>query len=413
MVSDADPATTSMSAQCKFQNCVVIGWRPKFFIEGECEMKHRSIKTLFFLLILTAVILACGAPAATEPEAVEEPTPVVQQKAPDEPTGEAPPAAPSIQHEVIPVDLPSQRSGQAADFDSSKVIEGKSLVGGDRFTYNRIERPFNAETMDVYFSQIDIVNTQVFQDDTWLYGRLTLKELLAASSQAEKYAIELDVRLNGKGDWLIIANKPESTEWTVRGVAVYQDANLDVGGEFPMLTDKNTVNSDGFETLVFDQGHGDDPDTAWVRISPNDPNTIEFAIKKSVLGNPDKFLINMWAGTALLDPALFDLNDRFSHTDAGAADAGLEYYYPIKAVSEIDNSCRMAVGFQPTGVEPGLCDIFIPQKVNDPPSPSSSPQGCQPTIYELLGCGLNPDASYACSWNWSSCGCDCHYVGPK
>jgi hypothetical protein len=370
-------------------------------------MKNGNLRIALFVLVLGMVILlACGAPTATESEAVEEPIPLVQQEASDEPVGGAPPA---IQHEVIPVDLPGARSGQAADFDSSKVIEGKSLIGGDRFTYNRFERPFNAEMMDVYFSQLDIVNTQVFQDDTWIFGRLTLKELAATSSETDKYAIELDVRLNGKGDWLIIANKPESTEWTVRGVKVYQDANRDVGGEFPALTDKNPVDSDGFETLVFDQGQSDDPDTSWVRISPSDPNTIEFAIKKSVLGNPDKFLINMWAGTSLLDPALFDLNDRFSHTEAGAADAGLEYYYPIKAVYEIDNSCRMAVGFQPTGLEPGLCETFIPQQVQDP----ASPQGCQASMTQILACSLNPDPSYACSWNSSTCKCDCFYVGPR
>lgn len=68
----------------------------------------------------------------------------------------------------------------------------------------------------------------------------------------------------------------------------------------------------------------------------------------------------MWAGNSLLDPALFDLNDQFSHEQAGAADSGLEYFYPIKEVYEIDSSCRMAVGFQATGKEPGLCEVLIP-----------------------------------------------------
>jgi hypothetical protein len=88
------------------------------------------------------------------------------------------------------------------------------------------------------------------------------------------------------------------------------------------------------------------------------------------------------------------------------ADAGLEFYYPIKAVHEIDNSCRMAVGFQPTGLEPGLCEVFIPQRIGDPSSPGG--QGC--TTVDTC---FSQDPSYACSWDSSSCSCDCYYVGPR
>ncbi|WKZ36004.1 MAG: hypothetical protein QY332_20535 [Anaerolineales bacterium] len=345
-------------------------------------MKHGNIKTMLSLMVLGAAILACGIPS-TEPGPAEAPIDDLQEIS-DE-GGGAPPDAPSIQHEVIPVDFPSSQSGQAGDFDSSKVLENNSLIGGDRFTFNRFERPFNANTMDVYFSQLDIVNTQVYQDDTWVYGKLTLKELGASSSQNEKYALELDVTVNGKGDWFILTNKPESTEWTVTGVKVYQDANRDVGGELPALTDKNPVQGDGFETLIFDQGQGDDPDTAWVRISPNDPNTIEFAVKKSVLGNPAKFMINMWAGTSLLDPALFDINDRFTHEQAGAADKGLEFFYPIKEVAEIDNSCRMAVGFQPTGNEAGICPVPQKEQQGAPVPPGTS---CPPGTFLFCNNGV-------------------------
>jgi hypothetical protein len=33
------------------------------------------------------------------------------------------------------------------------------------------------------------------------------------------------------------------------------------------------------------------------------------------------------------------------------------HYYPIKALAEVDNTCRWAVGFTPTGSEPGICPV--------------------------------------------------------
>lgn len=330
-------------------------------------MKKSISHILMAISLLVIAALACGLPAGATP--TEAPT----EAATEAPTAvvEAPPAQPEIQHTTIPVGLPENQSGQAGDFDSSKVLENGTLVGGDRFTFGRFERPFNANTMDVYFSQLDIVDTKVHEDDTWLYGTIVLKELKQSSSENEKYAIELDTTLDGKGDWLIVANKPESTEWTVKSVRIYKDENKDVGGEMPALTDEVPVDGDGFEALVFDEGVGNDADSAWVRISPNNPNAIEFSVKKTAVENPAKYMINMWAGTDILDTALFDLNDNFTHEEAGAADAGLEYFYPIKAVAEVDNSCRMAVGFQPNGSEPGICPV-PQQQQGDPVPPGTS-----------------------------------------
>jgi len=323
-------------------------------------MKARDIKTFFIMMSLIAIILACGTPA----------TSVATESAPTTQAVEAsPPPETVIQHETIPISLPAERSSHAGDYDSSTSAAKKTSAGGDRFTFERFERPFNANTMDVYFSQLDIVDTYVFQDDTWIYATMTLKGPDTSNTFAGKYATELDTNIDGKGDWLIVASNPSSTEWTVNGVQVFQDANGDVGLDMPMLTDKIKSGGDGFESLVFDfdQGKGDGPDSAWVRISPDDPNTVEIAVKRSVLDNPKRYLINMWAGTSLLDPALFDISDHFTHEQAGAADKSLAIYYPIKEVFELDNSCRMAVGFQPTGKEAGLCEVLVPVIPGEPP----------------------------------------------
>jgi hypothetical protein len=335
------------------------------FIEKEKSMKKASSRTFMAILLLVIATLACGAPAAEVP--TEAPTEAVTE-APATEVVEAPPA--QIQHTTIPVSLPANQNGQAGDFDSSKVLSSGSLVGGDRFTFGRLERPFNANTMDVYYGELDIVNTEVFQDDLWIYGRLSIKELGATSSTAQ-YGVELDTNLNGKAEWLIVADKPASSDWSVSGVRVYQDANQTVGGEMPALTDDVKPNGDGFETLFFDSGTGNNPDTAWVRISPTDPNIVEFALNRAALANPSQYLINFWAGRNI-NPAIFDINDAYTHEEAGAADAGLEYFYPIKAVAEVDNSCRMAVGFQPNGSEPGICPVPVKEQQGNPVPPGTS-----------------------------------------
>ena len=72
-------------------------------------------------------------------------------------------------------------------------------------------------------------------------------------------------------------------------------------------------------------------------------------------------------GGALLAPASFDLNDGLNHEQAGASQVEFEYFYPVKALDQLDNSCRMAVGFTPSGEEPGLCPVADPGPGKCPP----------------------------------------------
>ncbi|MBN8582229.1 MAG: hypothetical protein J0L96_16300, partial [Anaerolineae bacterium] len=133
-------------------------------------MKHPKFRTTFLLISILVFLMACGLPAATSTEVAATEAPATDV-AIDAPTESAPPttdAAPVIQHTDIPVNLPENQSGQAGDFDSSKVLETKTSIGGDRFTFGRFERPFNANTMDMYYAELDIVNTEVLQDDLWV-----------------------------------------------------------------------------------------------------------------------------------------------------------------------------------------------------------------------------------------------------
>jgi len=340
----------------------------------------KSLRFSFYVVAaLLAVMTACAPKATSVP-----PTAVIPA------TGNTSiPATILIQHQAIPNQLPDQRSNQAGDQDSSTTAKDKTVPGGDRFTFGKYERPFNADTMDTYFPYLDIQNVTIYQDDTWVYGVIIVKGRDANNAMPGKYAVELDVNRDGRGDFFVIVTHPASTDWTTDGVQVWADTNKDVGGSTAVQSDKTLSTGDGYETLVFDSGQGQDADAAWARLSPADPNGIQLAVKRSVLGGAKAYMAGMWAGNDDLNPALFDINDHFTHDAAGEASRDLEYYYPIKQVSELDNTCRMAVGFVPTGSEPLLC-------------PSAS--GCQPPAG-----GCNTANGY--HWDASQCCCAYYDVG--
>jgi len=236
------------------------------------------------------------------------------------------------------------------------MATAKGVSGGDVFVQGLYERPFNANTMDTYFPYMDIVQIKGFMDDTWGYLEITLAGTDKNGQLPAQYAAELDLKKEGRGDWLIRASNPSSTTWTTQGVQAWKDTDGDVGGAAPLLADNNLSGGDGYETLVFDQGKGSLADGAWVRISPNDPKTVQIAFKLSMVGSPSSFAMGAWAG-ANIDPSMFDYNDHMTHAQAGDPNQSYPEVYPIKALAEIDNTCRLAMGFVPTSTVPGLCEV--------------------------------------------------------
>jgi hypothetical protein len=107
---------------------------------------------------------------------------------------------------------------------------------------------------------------------------------------------------------------------------------------------------------VFDAGVGTDPDLAWSMVSATQPNVVWVAFKSDLINNSSKWMWGAWAQNGGLHPESFDYNDHLSLTDAGNPMPG-NADYPLKALAEVDNTCRWAVGFTPTGSEPGLCAL--------------------------------------------------------
>jgi hypothetical protein len=112
----------------------------------------------------------------------------------------------------------------------------------------------------------------------------------------------------------------------------------------------------GHDAVVFDRGQGPDPDAAWVRLAPGNATLVEIAFKHSLIGSPDKFTWGIWTDEGVRRPDWFDYNDHFSSSEAGNPTGG-SADYPVKSLASVDNTCRWAYGFTPTGSEPGICHV--------------------------------------------------------
>jgi hypothetical protein len=168
--------------------------------------------------------------------------------------------------------------------------------------------------------------------------------------------VELDVDIDGRGDWLVLAGQPGAV-WSTDRVRVWRDINKDVGNNAPIQSDPPQT-GDGYETLVFREGQGEDPDLAWARLDPADNRSVQIAFKNEMIKGDVEFLWGAWADQGLVNPGWFDYVDHFTHDEAGSSIRGLSQY-PLKALFEVDNTCRWAVGFTPEGKEPGLCPLPV------------------------------------------------------
>ena len=334
---------------------------------------HMRCSWLIVPLLLTA--LACGLGTPT-------PEPTVPPPAAPPVEIPLPTSTPQFQG-VVPIDLPAERKDHAGDVDASVDAARQAVTAGDVFVHGLYERPLNADTMDMYFPYIDIIDVQGFQDDTWGYATITLKDNDSSGGLGAQYGVELDLDRDGRGDWLIRASNPGSTEWSTLGVRAWQNTDGDIGGVAVMTADSKPLGGNGYESLVFDEGKGALTDGAWARIKADDSRTLEIAFKLSMLGSPAHYAMSAWAGTTL-DPAMFDHHDHMTHLDAGSPNPGYEVY-PLKAMAEIDNTCRLAVGFSPTGKEPGLCQTVERREREEAPAGS-------------LSCHCDPCCPALCIW---------------
>ena len=93
------------------------------------------------------------------------------------------------------------------------------------------------------------------------------------------------------------------------------------------------------------------------------------------------------ADANLKDVSKLDYVDRFTEEEAGSPVRDKKYY-PLKALFAVDNTCREAHGFNPTGYEPMLCPRETkPTKQPNEPGLEGDPLiPHQPPIYYCWWC---------------------------
>jgi hypothetical protein len=257
---------------------------------------------------------------------------------------------PTIAHEMQPAE-PGILSSRMTDLSSAPLAEEHRAIG-DSFIINLFERPFTQEVMD-YQSHLDIVFAELGVDDPWVYVVIRVEEAFPEGVPA-RYGVEIDLDIDGRGDWLITAILPATSEWTTDGVRVLEDSDEDVGGPNPLRVDDPDPERTGYDLVVFDSGVGSDPDAAWVRRDPAHDNRVHIAFKYSIISEDLEFLWGAWSQAGVLNAEWFDYHDSLPIEQAGDP-AVSSQYYPIMGLASLDNTCRWAYGYAPAGNEPGLC----------------------------------------------------------
>ncbi len=348
----------------------------------------RSLKVVLQLSVILALILTgCNLPRPNAANRTETPNPIPITEAPQvqETSAAIPTEAPvqetaatteavlptespavveteaPITHTLTPGDPvwnPDQittdcNTGVRMPAGSTQVI----ISGCDYWNREMIERPADSAT-GTYVPALDIIWSQAGKYEPWIFLKVNVSSL-AQAPQDLKAGFELDPDLDSRGEFLVTTNLPKSTTWSTDGVQVWQDTNQDNGGVTPFHYDQN--NGDGYETLLFDSGKSDDPDLAWSRISPKNPNNIEFAFKASVLPNQKVFGWWPWVGLQPLTADKFELVDRADETQTW----------------NVDNSCSWIFGTKPKPEQLiNLCAVAEPTPSPEPTSQPGVPGTC-------------------------------------
>src|SRR5689334_2054592 len=125
-------------------------------------MKKSS--NLFSLILLCGLILtACSTTSATQTQSTEpaaaasNPTEApTQESQSTEAASTQAETGSTVQHTDIPASPPASGGEKWGDHSTvSTVSAGRALIGDD-FSDGKFERPYNANTMDVYFPHLDI-----------------------------------------------------------------------------------------------------------------------------------------------------------------------------------------------------------------------------------------------------------------
>ena len=310
--------------------------------------------------VVTTEEVAVEATTESQPTATEEVVAETEAPVTEVPATEAAP----IVHTVIPQGGTADRA-YAHDNENLTTFENKDVRFGDEFQKNRFERPFTSNDME-YLPDLDILDFGITSDDQFFYISIVLAGLVPGSdSPTGFYGVEIDRDSDGRADLMLATVPSYSTDFTAENVVVLADLDGDIGGPTINRPDADFTGN-GYDGIIFDLSQNifpKDPDLAWVRYVEGGRPSIEIAYRKWIFrGGNEQFMWSVFSLSASegLDPSKFTTHDTITETEAGSPDKN-NPNYPIKGLAAMDNTCRVAFGFQATGLEPFGCFVAGPE----------------------------------------------------
>jgi hypothetical protein len=253
----------------------------------------------------------------------------------------------------IPPDELPKAENTLTDTDASLKAKEKRVLSGDNFYKGLYERPFTGGEM-VYQEDVDIRVVSFSQNDTFYFFTIELHGVDSVSKGLmATYGIEFDRTKTGRGDLLVWAHDLKK-EWSMDGLKVFTDPDKSIGGPTPFWSDKDYTGN-GYEKEEILEGDN----AAYARIDPKDETIVQFAVTKALLGNPKEFLWGAWADKGWRDPMRFDYNDHIQENTAGSPIKSSKFY-PVKELFNLDNTCRLPVGFTTKTAFRGMCPVCKP-----------------------------------------------------
>ncbi len=336
------------------------------------EDQDVSMAQTLVAIAFTQTAMAEGT-APADLETTPEPTPTVEPPLETE--------APEVETPTVEI-IHNVRPGEPGwvfrwfyDTDASQTASGGYVNGGDDFVANLYERPFTPTEMQ-YRPDIDINKAEIAADDTFIYVTIYPHAPHPEGNLQASYGVEVDTDRDGRGDLLVIAERPTSTDWDISGVSLFADVNNDVGDATILRPDSSAV-SDGYEKVIFSSEVLDDPDAAWARMTTGTPPSVTIAFKRALIPGASTFVWGVWAAESLLQPEMLDLHDHFTQAEAGSPYAA-HSNYPLAGLSLLDNTCRETFGFEATTPIPGLCTQPEPQITAEVPTHTPTPTDIPP-----------------------------------
>jgi hypothetical protein len=357
------------------------------FVLNKWEEKMKA-PTFFTVLIVSAILLtACNMPLkaiepAPEPTFTSIPPTLMPTNAPL-PTITP---IPEIVHVVWPGSPLGNINQTVHDQIDKTTAPQKQAFGGDDFRNGKYERPFDQDMN--YMPFVDLVTVMLNRaDPLWIYVTFKVNSALTNDTEGKThFLVELDKDLDSRGDYLIVTGIPKTKEWSTESVMVLSNPDVNVGGTLVIMPDPSLSEGRGYYQEIFNNGKGDDPDLAMSRLSKNDTDTIILAFKNTLVGGEKgRFIWLPWTDYGVQDWSQFDFNDHYTFSQAGYPVKDDMQNYPLKALWGVDNTCRVASGFEPKGTIPGMCPEYTPL---EPESPSG---GCHWVCH-----GIAHGAAMAC-----------------